>query len=246
MISQSTPCWSPRPEESWLGSKRQWREWEMSWRTNWQSWRVSTAENSRLKDSSPGSIKNWRKQTTLKCKERFETESESSRVYSLTSSLKDRQGSKPSPQTEQPSGPRSIESVRHSGGSSMKTPTGWAHSHPVLWAGIYNRIDYYSNRHGDLDPYACAHRRWGKCAGAGSQASWQEWFKSVGEKHLQALWRALANLAGKAAAALPGIIGLIVSWLLNTLGKTATWLAENLWALAIAMGPCLSWTLGTG
>ena len=42
-------------------------------------------------------------------------------------------------------------------------------------------------------------------------------------------------LAFKAAAALPGIIGLIVSWLLSTLGKTATWLAENLWALANAL-----------
>ena len=36
--------------------------------------------------------------------------------------LEDRQGSKPPPRTELPSGPRSTESVRHSGGSSMKTP----------------------------------------------------------------------------------------------------------------------------
>ena len=50
---------------------------------------------------------------------------------------------------------------------------------------------------------------------------------------------ALANLLGKAAAALPGIIGFIVSWLLNTLEKTATWLAENLWAMAIAVGTLL-------
>lgn len=63
----------------------------------------------------------------------------------------------------------------------------------------------------------------------------KEWVK----KHLQALGRTLANLAGKAAAALPGIIGSIVSWLLSTLGKTATWLAENLWALAIAVGTLL-------
>ncbi|MES9897343.1 MAG: hypothetical protein ABW141_20910 [Candidatus Thiodiazotropha endolucinida] len=63
----------------------------------------------------------------------------------------------------------------------------------------------------------------------------KEWVK----KHLQALGRALANLAGKAAAALPGIIGSIVSWLLNTLGKTATWLAENLWAVGIAVGTLL-------
>ena len=63
----------------------------------------------------------------------------------------------------------------------------------------------------------------------------KEWVK----KHLHALGRALANLAGKAAAALPGIIGSIVSLLLSTLGKTATWLAENLWALVIAVGTLL-------
>lgn len=63
----------------------------------------------------------------------------------------------------------------------------------------------------------------------------KEWVK----KHLQALGRALANLAGKAAAALPGIIGSIVSWLLNTLGKTATWLAENMWTMGIAVGTLL-------
>ena len=63
----------------------------------------------------------------------------------------------------------------------------------------------------------------------------KEWVK----KHLQAFGRALANLAGKAAAALPGFIGSIVSWHLNTLGKTATWLADNLWAMAIAVGTLL-------
>ena len=51
--------------------------------------------------------------------------------------------------------------------------------------------------------------------------------------------RALANLAGKDAAALPIIIGSVVSWLLSTLGKIATSLAENLWALAIALGTLL-------
>ena len=63
----------------------------------------------------------------------------------------------------------------------------------------------------------------------------KEWVK----KHLQALGRALAKLAGKAAAALPGIIGSIVSWLLGALGKTATWLADNLWALVISVGTLL-------
>ena len=63
----------------------------------------------------------------------------------------------------------------------------------------------------------------------------REWAK----KTLQALGRVLAKLAGKAAAALPGIIGSIVSWLLGTLGKAAGWLAENVWALAVAAGGLL-------
>ena len=63
----------------------------------------------------------------------------------------------------------------------------------------------------------------------------KEWIK----KHLQSLGRALAKLAGKAAAALPGIIGSIVSWLLSLLGKTAVWMAENLWAVLLAVGGLL-------
>ena len=63
----------------------------------------------------------------------------------------------------------------------------------------------------------------------------KEWVK----KHLQSLGRALANLAGKAAAALPGIIGSIVSWLLSLLARTANWLGENLWAMALAVGGLL-------
>ena len=63
----------------------------------------------------------------------------------------------------------------------------------------------------------------------------KEWVK----KHLQALGRVLATLAGKAAAALPGVIGSIVSWLLGLLAKTAGWLAENLWAVILAAGGML-------
>ena len=64
-------------------------------------------------------------------------------------------------------------------------------------------------------------------------------FKDWVKKHLQSLGRVLAKLAGKAAAALPGIIGSIVSWLLNLLAKTAGWLAENIWAIVVAMGALL-------
>ena len=63
----------------------------------------------------------------------------------------------------------------------------------------------------------------------------REWAK----KTLQALGRVLAKLAGKAGAALPGIIGSIVSWLLGTIGKAAGWLAEHVWALVVAVGALL-------
>lgn len=63
----------------------------------------------------------------------------------------------------------------------------------------------------------------------------KQWLK----KHLQSLKDALAKLAGKAAAALPGILGSFISWLLTTLAKAAGWLAENLWALVVAVGSLL-------
>jgi len=67
------------------------------------------------------------------------------------------------------------------------------------------------------------------------KGGFKEWMK----KHLQSLGRALAKLASKAAAALPGIIGSIVSWLLNLLAKTAGWLAENVWVVVLAVGGLL-------
>ena len=63
----------------------------------------------------------------------------------------------------------------------------------------------------------------------------KEWIK----KQPQSLGRILAKLAGKAAAALPGIIGSIVSWLLSLLGKTAVLLSSNLWAFLLAVGGLL-------
>jgi hypothetical protein len=53
----------------------------------------------------------------------------------------------------------------------------------------------------------------------------KEWVKKLGTL--------LANLAGKAAVALPGIIGSIVSWLLSTTANIVNWFANNLWMLLI-------------
>jgi plasmid stabilization system protein ParE len=44
----------------------------------------------------------------------------------------------------------------------------------------------------------------------------------------------LKALAAKALAALPGVIGAAVSWLLKTAGNAAAWLAKNIWALVVA------------
>ena len=55
------------------------------------------------------------------------------------------------------------------------------------------------------------------------------------KKQLENLGKWLKALAGKAAGALPGIIGATVSWLLKTVVSVAVWLAEHVWALAVAL-----------
>ena len=57
----------------------------------------------------------------------------------------------------------------------------------------------------------------------------KDWVK----KQLSNLGKLLANLAGKAVTALPGVIGSIVSWLLSTTGKVVNWFGEHLWALVV-------------
>ena len=68
-----------------------------------------------------------------------------------------------------------------------------------------------------------------------SQDGIKEWVK----KQLHNLAKLLANLAGKAAAALPGIIGAIVSWLLSARGKVVNWFGNNLWALVVLVAGLL-------
>ena len=57
----------------------------------------------------------------------------------------------------------------------------------------------------------------------------RRWLK----KQLKNLARLLGKLAEKFGAALPGIIGSIVSWLFTLLKKTVGFLAENLWVLLL-------------
>ena len=63
----------------------------------------------------------------------------------------------------------------------------------------------------------------------------KEWVK----KQLHNLAKLLANLAGKAAAALPGIIGAIISWILSATGKVVNWFGYNLWALVVLVAGLL-------
>ena len=60
----------------------------------------------------------------------------------------------------------------------------------------------------------------------------REWIKNK----LKALSSLLGKLAAKAGAALPGIIGSIVAWLLNRAKEVVGWLSQNLLALITGVG----------
>ena len=55
----------------------------------------------------------------------------------------------------------------------------------------------------------------------------KEWIRSK----LKALASLLGKLGVKAAEALPGIIGAIISWVLNKAADVMGWVSQNLWAL---------------
>ena len=60
----------------------------------------------------------------------------------------------------------------------------------------------------------------------------REW---IGNK-LKALSPLLGKLADKALISLPGIIGSIISWILNRAKEVVGWLSDNLWALITGEG----------
>ena len=53
---------------------------------------------------------------------------------------------------------------------------------------------------------------------------------------LKALASLLGRLSMKAAEALPGIIGGIISWILNRVKDVVGWVLQNLWALVVGIG----------
>ena len=60
----------------------------------------------------------------------------------------------------------------------------------------------------------------------------KEWVRSK----LKALVSLLGKLGMKAAEALPGIIGGIISWILNRAKDVVGWVSQNLWALVVGIG----------
>ena len=60
----------------------------------------------------------------------------------------------------------------------------------------------------------------------------REWIKNK----LKVLSQLLGRLADKALLSLPGIIGSIISWILNRAKEVIGWLSQNLWALITGVG----------
>ena len=56
---------------------------------------------------------------------------------------------------------------------------------------------------------------------------------------LKALARLLGRLGVKSAEALPGIIGVILSWVFNKASNVVGWVSQNLWALVVSIGGLL-------
>ena len=64
------------------------------------------------------------------------------------------------------------------------------------------------------------------------EASLKEWIRNK----LKALASLFGRLGIKAAEALPGIIGGIISWILNRATEVVGWVSQNLWALVVGIG----------
>ena len=72
----------------------------------------------------------------------------------------------------------------------------------------------------------------GGTSGGDKKGGAREWIKNK----LKALSQILGKIADKALASLPGIIGSIISWILNRAKEVVGWLSQNLWALITGVG----------
>ena len=72
----------------------------------------------------------------------------------------------------------------------------------------------------------------GGISGGDEKGGAREWIKNK----LKALSQLLGKLADKALALLPGIIGSIISWILNRAKEVVGWLSQNLRALITGVG----------
>ena len=72
----------------------------------------------------------------------------------------------------------------------------------------------------------------GGTSGGDKKGGAREWIKNK----LKALSQLVGKLADKALASLPGIIGSILSWILNRAKEVIGWLSQNLWALITGVG----------
>ena len=72
----------------------------------------------------------------------------------------------------------------------------------------------------------------GGTSGGDTKGGAREWIKSK----FKALSQLLGKLADKALASLPGIIGSIISWILNRAKEVIGWLSQNVWALITGVG----------
>ena len=72
----------------------------------------------------------------------------------------------------------------------------------------------------------------GGTSGGDKKGGVREWMKNK----LKALSQLLGKLADKALASLPGIIGSIISWILNRAKEVVGWLSQNLFALITGVG----------
>ena len=69
-------------------------------------------------------------------------------------------------------------------------------------------------------------------SGGDKKGGAREWIKNK----LKALLQLLGKLSDKASASLPGIIGSILSWILNRAKEVIGWRSQNLWALITGVG----------